>query len=68
MIDASVPAKWVLPDAQEPLTQEAVWLLRGSTESQIKRLVPDLFWIEMANLLARQFVAIDALEMSRKQV
>ena len=68
VIDVSVAAKWVLPDAQEPYKHEAVSLLRGWTESQIKLIVPDLFWIEMANLLARQFVAIDALEMSRKQV
>jgi len=51
VIDASVAAKWVLPDAQEPFQHEAISLLRGWTESQIKLLVPDLFWIEMANIL-----------------
>jgi predicted nucleic acid-binding protein len=51
VIDASVAAKWVLPDAPEPYKQQAVWLVRGWTESQIKLIVPDLFWIEMANLL-----------------
>jgi predicted nucleic acid-binding protein len=51
VIDVSVAAKWVLPDAQEPYKHEAVSLLRGWTESQIKLIVPDLFWIEMANLL-----------------
>jgi predicted nucleic acid-binding protein len=51
LIDAGVATNWVLPDAQEPYKQEAVSLLRGWTESQIKLIVPDLFWIEMTNFL-----------------
>jgi hypothetical protein len=40
----------VLPDAQEPYKQEAVSLLRGWTESQIKLIVPKL-----ANALSGYF-------------
>jgi hypothetical protein len=49
-IDAGVATKWVLPDAQEPYKQEAVSLLRGWTESQIKLIVPKL-----ANALSGYF-------------
>jgi hypothetical protein len=50
VIDVSVAAKWVLPDAQEPYKHEAVSLLRGWTESQIKLIVPKL-----ANALSGYF-------------
>lgn len=51
VIDARVAAKWVLSNAQEPFQKEAVSILREWTDSQIKLIVPDLFWIEMANIL-----------------
>lgn len=41
VLDASVAAKWVLPN--EPLTVNADALLRGYTEGRVSLVVPDLF-------------------------
>lgn len=51
VIDASVAAKWVLPATGETLTQEALELLKRYTASQLRFLVPDLFWAELGNVL-----------------
>ena len=51
MVDASVAAKWFLPAAGEPLTQEAEELLDYYVREQIRLLVPDLFWSELGNVL-----------------
>jgi predicted nucleic acid-binding protein len=51
VIDASVAAKWLLPAANEPLREEALLLLRRYTYGQIRLVVPDLFWAELANIL-----------------
>jgi predicted nucleic acid-binding protein len=53
VIDASVAAKWVLPSHSEPLSQEALALLRRYTDGELLFVVPDLFWAEIANLLWR---------------
>ncbi len=50
VLDASVAAKWVLPSPGETLTQEALRLLKRYVAGQIRFLVPDLFWAELANI------------------
>ena len=51
VIDASVAAKWFLPAAGEPLTAEALELLKRYAAGQVRFLVPDLFWAELGNVL-----------------
>jgi predicted nucleic acid-binding protein len=51
VVDASVAAKWVLPAADEILVDEAFELLRRYSDGQIRFVVPDLFWVEVANVL-----------------
>jgi predicted nucleic acid-binding protein len=51
VIDASVAAKWFLPSAGEPLAEEALRLLGGYAEGQFRFVVPDLFWVECANVM-----------------
>ena len=51
VIDASVAAKWVLPAAGEPLAREALELLKGYADGELRFVVPDLFWAEFANVL-----------------
>ena len=47
VIDASVAAKWVLPD--EPLSEAAAALQQRHLHREIQAIVPDLFWPEMTN-------------------
>jgi predicted nucleic acid-binding protein len=49
--DASLAAKWVLPGKSEPLRAEALHWLRRYVNGEIRFIVPDLFWAELANLL-----------------
>ena len=51
VVDASVAGKWLLPGPPEPLQQEAVSLLRQLADGQVRLMVPDFFWIEVANIL-----------------
>lgn len=51
VIDASVAAKWFLPAAGEPLSEEAAALLQRYVRGEVRFLVPDLFWAELANVL-----------------
>ena len=51
VVDASVAGKWLLPGPPEPLQQEAVSLLRQLVDGQVRLMVPDFFWIEVANIL-----------------
>ena len=51
VIDASVAVKWLLPAASEPLTDDALRLLRRYAEGKLRFAVPDLFWTESANIL-----------------
>jgi len=53
ILDASVAAKWVLADPSELLREPADALLRQLLAGEIEIAVPDLFWPEMVNLLAR---------------
>ncbi len=75
VLDASVAAKWFLPEAGEPLAARALELLELHAEGRIGFLVPDLFWAEFANILwkaARQgrwpeHAANEALKEMRRQ-
>lgn len=51
VIDASVAAKWFLPDRSETLVDEATQLLARYAEGQVRLVVPDLFWAEFGNIL-----------------
>lgn len=51
VLDASVAAKWFLPPAGETLTREALQLLKRYANSELRFLVPDLFWAEFANIM-----------------
>jgi predicted nucleic acid-binding protein len=51
VIDASVAAKWVLPPNGETLTGEALELLKRYAAGEVRFVVPDLFWAEVANIL-----------------
>jgi predicted nucleic acid-binding protein len=53
VLDASVAVKWAMPWAQEPLTDEAVRLLKRYRDGEIDFLVPDVFWAEIGNVLWR---------------
>jgi predicted nucleic acid-binding protein len=48
VIDASVAAKWFLPD--EPFSAIALELLRGATVGTTEFIVPDLFFSECGNI------------------
>jgi predicted nucleic acid-binding protein len=51
VIDASVAAKWILPASGETLTREALELLKRYAAGELRFMVPDLFWAELANIL-----------------
>ena len=51
VLDASVAAKWFLPEEGEPLAAEAFDLAEGYASGKVSLMVPDLFWIELANIL-----------------
>ncbi len=51
VVDASVAAKWCLPAAREALVPQAEELLALYRRGEIRFLVPDLFWAELANVL-----------------
>ena len=51
VVDANVAAKWVLPAPNESHVNQAVALLEDYVSTKIEILVPDLFWVEVGNLL-----------------
>ena len=51
VVDASVAAKWFLPAAGEPHTEQSLRLLRDYTSASLGMIVPDLFWPEVGNIL-----------------
>jgi predicted nucleic acid-binding protein len=51
VIDASVAAKWILPANGETLTRQALDLLKRYAAGELRFLVPDLFWAELANIM-----------------
>ena len=50
VVDASVAVKWCLPAQREELVSEAEELLASSRREEVQFLVPDLFWVECANV------------------
>ena len=50
VLDASVAVKWFLPAQDEALVPQALDLLARHTKSELRFLVPDLFWAEMGNI------------------
>lgn len=61
VVDASVAVKWCLPSRREELVAEAEELLASSRRDEVRFLVPDLFWVELANALWK---AVRRAEMS----
>lgn len=61
VVDASVAVKWCLPLRREELVAEAEELLASSRRDEVRFLVPDLFWVELANALWK---AVRRAEMS----
>jgi predicted nucleic acid-binding protein len=53
VVDASVAAKWFLPPAGETLVAEADDLMKLHANGQLRFLVPDLFWAELANIFGK---------------
>jgi len=51
VLDASVAAKWWLPGPREQLREEALTLLQRYARGEIRFIVPDLFWLELGNIL-----------------
>lgn len=49
VLDASVAAKWYLSPKDERLTAEALALLRKYAQKEIRFIIPDLFWAEIAS-------------------
>ena len=50
VVDASVGIKWCMP-ARERLTLEAEDLLAAYLRQEVRLAVPDLFWVEVGNVL-----------------
>lgn len=51
VVDASVAVKWCLPLQREELIVQAEELLVSVRRDEIQFLVPDLFWVELANAM-----------------
>jgi predicted nucleic acid-binding protein len=51
VVDASVAVKWCLPARREEFVEQAEELLASYRREEIRFLVPDLFWVELANAL-----------------
>ena len=49
VLDASVAAKWFLSSKDERLTEEALALFRRYVQGEVRFIVPDLFWAELAS-------------------
>jgi predicted nucleic acid-binding protein len=49
--DVSVAAKWILRGPEEALVAEARELLVAFAVGRIQLIVPDLFWVELGNVL-----------------
>ncbi len=51
VVDVSVAAKWVLRGPEEDFVPQARQLLLQIVEGRIQVMVPDLFWVELGNIL-----------------
>lgn len=49
VLDASVAAKWFLSAKEERLTEEAIALFSKFVQGEVRFIVPDLFWAELAS-------------------
>jgi predicted nucleic acid-binding protein len=49
VLDASVAAKWFLSPKDERLTEEALALFSRYVQGEVRFIVPDLFWAELAS-------------------
>ena len=50
VLDVSVAAKWSLPSPNEPYAEHAAALLNRYVQGEVRFVVPDLFWDELANV------------------
>jgi predicted nucleic acid-binding protein len=53
VLDASVAVKWAMPLALEPLTREAVDLMKRYVDGEVEFVVPDIFWAEVGSVFWR---------------
>ena len=60
VLDASVAVKWAIPVEEEALTSESVRLLKRYRDGEIDFVVPDIFWAEVANVLAGCCLAVQS--------
>ena len=51
VLDANVAIKWSMPFTGEPLTDASVRLLTRYAQGEIDFMVPDIFWVEVGNVL-----------------
>ena len=51
VVDASVAAKWFLPERGEALVDQALALLDAYVKEEVRFVVPDLFYVETASAL-----------------
>jgi predicted nucleic acid-binding protein len=51
VVDASVAAKWFLPEDGEPLAAPAIALLDKYDNEEVRFVVPDLFYVETASAI-----------------
>ena len=51
VVDASVAAKWFLPEDREALVSEALALLDKYDREEVQFVVPDLFYVETASAI-----------------
>lgn len=51
VVDASVAAKWLLPEGREALVSEALALLGEYDREEVRFVVPDLFYVETASAI-----------------
>jgi predicted nucleic acid-binding protein len=51
VVDASVAAKWFLPGKEEALADQALELLDKYDKKEVRIVVPDLFYVEIASAI-----------------
>jgi predicted nucleic acid-binding protein len=51
VVDASVAAKWYLPEKDETLVKPARQLLGNYLRNEVEFMVPEIFWAECGNIM-----------------